>query len=254
MKMENDALIKNTISKNISLDEIIEVIESFKLDILLKIAIDTDVAFLLFKSGKVTNIKFLDKVGEDALKEVLEKMEDKLSVFNVFFLEYSNEVDSTHSISDNQGMITNEEKSSVLFQPVEKYNSFSDLAINKYANELLAIAILNSAEKAVLAISINSNNENVDNDFVICLSELFLNILQNKYIKIINSFSNEEQNLDEDVLVHEIDLLKDSTLELIKRVSNNYFVLLLFNSEFSKNKVFALKTLNKISSEFEAIL
>lgn len=252
--MENEALIKNTISKNISLDEIIEVIESFKLDILLKIAIDKDTAFLLFKSGKITNVKFLDKVGEDALIEVLEKMEDKASVFSIFFLEYSNEEDPIHSISDAQSLIINEEKTDILLQPVEKHSDFSDLTIEKYSNELLAIAILNSREKTVSAISIKSNNENVDNDFVICLSEIFLNILQNKYIKIINSFSNEDQNLDEDILVHEINLLKDSTLQLIKRVSNNYFVLLLFNSEFSKNKVFALKTLNKISAEFELIL
>lgn len=229
--MENNALIQN---KNVSLSEVIEILESFKLDALLKVVIENESAFMLFKSGELTNVKFSEKSGEEAIKDILKKTDAKEPIFNIFLLDYEAS-----------------ESKPILFKTVEKYANFSETTLKNNSDELLALAIFDGKERALLSLSINKDT--IDTEFIVSLSDLFLSVIDSEYIKEIDNLSKEETELNNDSLVNEISLKDDFTLKFIKRVKDSLFVLFLFNEEKSKNKVFALKTINKISSEFEAI-
>lgn len=229
--MENNALIQN---KNISLGEVIETLESFKLDALLKVLIENDPAFMLFKSGELTNVKFLEKSGEEAIKDILKKTDAKEPIFNVFLLDYE--------VSESKPII---------FKTVEKYANFSDTTLKNNSDKLLALAIFDAKDRVLLSLSMDK--ESIETEFIVSITDLFLSIIDNEYIKEIDNLSKEENELNNESLVNEITIKDDFTLKFIKKVKDSLFVLFLFNEETSKNKVFALKTINKISSEFEAI-
>lgn len=232
--MKNKALIKTYFDKNISLAEVMGIIETFKLDVLLKVLIENEYAFMLFKSGELTNVKFLEKSGEEAIKDIFKKTDAKEPIFNIFLLDYE--------VSENKPII---------FKTVEKYVNFSDTTLKNNSDKLLAIAILDGKERVLLSLSMDKDT--IETEFIVSITDLFLTVIESEYIREIDNLSKEENELNNESLINEIILKDDFTLKFIKRVKNSLFVLFFFNEETSKNKVFALKTINKISSEFEAI-